>query len=192
MNHSKLLCNQQNCHLDQQYAVQCAPFLIGLKISSMICVPYSEVSVIRDVFAPFGIICKVVLRCNQRATLILYREKQLGSYMKNPKVKEYLKLFGYKSESLDYIFQRFTKRYEAYRKQKDTFPHELGFLLGYPVDDVIGYIENNGKNCLYTGYWKVYTNLPESLALFERFNQAKEIVMRMLADGISIANIVTA
>ncbi len=36
--------------------------------------------------------------------------------------------------------------------QGKQFPHEMGLLLGYPVEDVVGFMENNGKNYLYSGY----------------------------------------
>lgn len=49
-----------------------------------------------------------------------------------------------------------------YQTIQEDFPHEMGILLGYPVEDVEGFIINNGKNELYTGYWKVYDNLTKN------------------------------
>ena len=37
-------------------------------------------------------------------------------------------------------------------EEKGAFPHEIGLLLGYPVEDVLGFIRYQGKNYLYTGY----------------------------------------
>ena len=37
-------------------------------------------------------------------------------------------------------------------EEKGAFPHEIGLLLGYPVEDVLGFIRHQGKNYLYTGY----------------------------------------
>ena len=44
------------------------------------------------------------------------------------------------------------KRYACYMEEKGAFPHEIGLLLGYPVEDVLGFIRHQGKNYLYTGY----------------------------------------
>ena len=41
------------------------------------------------------------------------------------------------------------------------FPHEIGVFLGYPLDDVKGFIKNEGKKYLMIGYWKVYSDLAE-------------------------------
>ena len=51
------------------------------------------------------------------------------------------------------------------RKGK-RFPHEIGVLLGYPAEDVKGFVVNEGKNYLYSGYWKVYGDLSEAKQLF--------------------------
>jgi len=74
-------------------------------------------------------------------------------------------------------------------KKDGAFPHEMGLLLGYPVDDVMGFIENRGKNFSHTGYWKVYSNPLEAITLFERYNQAKKIVIKMVSQGVSIRDI---
>lgn len=65
----------------------------------------------------------------------------------------------------------------------------MGLLLGYPVEDVIGFIQNDGENFLYSGYWKVYTNLSEALEHFERYNLAKETAVRMVSEGKDIFQI---
>ena len=38
-----------------------------------------------------------------------------------------------------------------------AFPHEIGLFLGYPFEDVMGFIENKGENYLCSGCWKVYS-----------------------------------
>ena len=70
------------------------------------------------------------------------------------------------------------------------FPHEMGLLLGYPLDDVTGFIEQKGKNYLYAGYWKVYTNMGEKICLFQAFEEAKEALIQAVARGIRIEELV--
>ena len=59
------------------------------------------------------------------------------------------------------------------RLVQNEFPHEIGLLLGYPFEDVIGFIENEGRNYLYSGYWKVYKNKEEKCKLFNLYNQTR-------------------
>ena len=64
--------------------------------------------------------------------------------------------------------------------------YEMGLLLGYPIEDVRGFIEHNGCGCLYSGYWKVYRNVPLKKKMFEDFEKAKESVIQLLAEDIDM------
>ena len=61
-----------------------------------------------------------------------------------------------------------------YRLLKRTcFPHEIGVFLGYPLEDVKGFIDNKGKNCESCGVWKVYCNREEKDKLFQKLKNAR-------------------
>jgi hypothetical protein len=40
--------------------------------------------------------------------------------------------------------------------------------------------------CLYSGYWKVYRNVPLKKKMFEDFEKAKESVIQLLAEDIDM------
>ena len=44
-------------------------------------------------------------------------------------------------------------------------------LFRLPLEDVKGFINNRGRNFLYTGYWKVYSDLQQKVDLFGCFEQ---------------------
>ena len=48
----------------------------------------------------------------------------------------------------------------------DCFPHEVGLFLGYPLDDVTGFIEQKGKNYKCCGIWKVYGDPQQTQDIF--------------------------
>lgn len=48
---------------------------------------------------------------------------------------------GYEQFDLESILLEFGRRYRSYRTENKSFPHELGLLLGYPLDDVEGFIK---------------------------------------------------
>ena len=52
--------------------------------------------------------------------------------------------------------------------------------------DVTGFIENNGKNFLYIGYWKVYSDLPECKRIFQAYSHAREHIIHMISCGMKI------
>ena len=96
---------------------------------------------------------------------------------------------GYSLNNTERILRKVAYRYEAHMKLRAEFPHELGLLLGYPPQDVAGFILHKGKDFLYSGYWKVYGNLSESLRRFQAFDLAREQVVHMMSDGTSIRQI---
>lgn len=53
---------------------------------------------------------------------------------------------------------------------EQQFPHEMGLLLGYPIEDVVGFMEHSGKEYLYSGYWKVY----ENVSIYEIYKKDSE------------------
>jgi hypothetical protein len=96
---------------------------------------------------------------------------------------------GYKTQKLVYVLKEFSMRYRYYMNYRGEFPHEIGLLLGYPADDVKGFIDNGGKNFLYTGYWKVYSDLHETIEVFEKYNHAKKLITQLVKQGSSIRSI---
>jgi hypothetical protein len=57
-------------------------------------------------------------------------------------------------------------------------PHEIGIFLGYPLSDVKAFIRYNGRYYLMNGYWKVYSNVPYAVRMFQAFDHAKEDMLR--------------
>ena len=41
-------------------------------------------------------------------------------------------------------------------KTSESFPHEIGLFLGYPAEDVQGFIRNCAAKPKLVGAWKVY------------------------------------
>lgn len=76
----------------------------------------------------------------------------LEEYICKEDSKDFLVNMGYKDCSLLAVLREFAVRYQRYTAKMAPFPHEMGILLGYPIEDVWGFIENEGKNYLYTGY----------------------------------------
>lgn len=96
-------------------------------------------------------------------------------------IEEFFKVQGYEEvyettgeEFLNSILTHLRERFQCAYGRRKEFPHEIGVFLGYPMEDVIGFIENNDKNCLCTGYWKVYSNPERAKNLFRYYDEARE------------------
>ena len=103
------------------------------------------------------------------AQIYAYRPEKLKCALCQGQTKCLLQELGYKTDDpaqcIDHLKKRFIK---------ENFPHEIGIFLGYPYEDVIGFIENKGNSYLTNGYWKVYSNKDEKLKLFDEYNKIKK------------------
>ena len=141
---------------------------------------------VMDLVQGSGITCFCVMRTTKKTAFLLYRKAKLEAYIFKPEVQQLLRKLGYEDFSLENVLHSFRKKYQAHMNQGKQFPHEMGLLLGYPVEDVVGFMENNGKNYLYSGYWKVYADVPAKKHIFTRYDEARETLIRLLANDIGI------
>ena len=170
-----------------QLALQCAPLITGIKISNLLMVAAENEDLVMDLVQGSGITCFCVMRTTKKTAFLLFRRSLLEAYLNNSEALDILKKAGYEDFSFGKILLRFKKHYEAYlNDEHKQFPHEMGLLLGYPIEDVRGFIEHNGCGCLYSGYWKVYRNVPLKKKMFEDFEKAKESVIQLLAEDIDM------
>lgn len=65
-------------------------------------------------------------------------------------------------------------------------PHEIGFFLGYPYDDVVGFIENKGENSLCSGCWKVYSRARDAQACFCCYKTCTAAYEDLFDEGVPI------
>lgn len=176
--------------LKTQLALQCAPLLTGIKLSNLLTAAGDQAEEMERLFRDTDITVHTLCRTEHRMTLLLFREKELLAYLNRKEVKETMELFGYQTLRLTDIFEKLCARYQKYMSDHQSFPHELGLLLGYPVEDVLGFVENEGRNYLYSGYWKVYGNVAKARNTFERYNAAREDAIRMISAGMEITEYV--
>lgn len=123
-----------------------------------------------------------------RALIYVYRRSHLMRDFGQEEIKQLLGYFGYPVEKgLPEIIGCLKQRLSQVRQLPDgldhEFPHEIGLFLGYPVEDVRGFIENKGKNCLCCGCWKVYCNACEKQTLFRQFEQCRRLYVYLHEQG---------
>ena len=61
------------------------------------------------------------------------------------------------------------------RLAADGFPHEIGLFLGYPPEDVYGFIENKAMHAKCVGVWKVYGDEQATRKKFELYRKCRRV-----------------
>lgn len=172
--------------IETQLALQCAPLIAGLKTSNLLIIPKENVPKVKRILKRTILSYFILYVGEEKTILLVYDASSLGEYLGRKKVKNLLLQWGYKESSMREWLYLLQERYKRYVEERANFPHEMGLFLGYPVEDVVGFIENSGKNSLYSGYWKVYGDVSEKMKLFQKFDMAKENLIQFLASGMTI------
>lgn len=167
-----------------------APTLAGLKTANMFnyCIEdeivlNEQLRQLNQELNPKGVYLEVLRHSVKSVLVYVYRPKQLRQDLKEIKTYHLLKTMGYDHPlEIEKILTEIKQRLQL----GEEFPHEIGILLGYPIDDVIGFITQGGENYKYCGYWKVYKDEEKSLQLFEAFNHCRQLYDTLFLKGYSL------
>ncbi len=168
---------------------QCALTLSGIKVANLFTVRFSKKEILYNDIKFWNNKFKntdikiVLLKVSSNSALIyMYRNEMLKNDLKDAKAKEILSSYGYGDLSVLMAINNLSKRLH----QSDEFPHEIGLFLGYPTQDVEGFICHKGKDCNLCGYWKVYGDTKEALQKFARYDKCKAMYKKLWEDGRDI------
>ena len=172
-----------------EVVLQCAPLLKRLKVSCVISLEETLYEGLKELLGDTDI-SYWRLSCSEGKCLVLfYRPDELERYLSSPKIRSLIYEYGYLDMSLERMLVRLCCRVEAFAELGMGFPHEIGAFLGYPPDDVKGFIENEGGKYLMIGYWKVYSNPAKARMIFKEYDRAKDCAVNEFITGKSIREI---
>ncbi len=173
-------------------AFQCAPVIAGVKVSNLLTVPSKQDSQVKDFLEGTELSCRKLAGDHGRSVFLLYRKKELAFWIIRRSNQALLAHAGLGNLGLERLLDQLAQRYHSYFKDGSPYPHEIGVLLGYPPEDVRGFVVNKGKNCLMCGYWKVYGDPAACRKQFEAFDRAREEILSRISEGISLHSILSA
>ena len=176
----------------------CAATILGVKHGTLFSCPKEDIINIEKINKQYSVLLlekdiyiKPLYQCKNRHFLIAYRKRQLEETLRNKKISAFLKKAGYPigdnmdmEKMLDFLAVRIMAN--------NSFPHEIGFFLGYPPEDVFGFIKNKGSNYKLCGYWKVYGSVEKAKSLFESIALCSENMKSIILSKKSFPLIINA
>ncbi|MFO3665381.1 DUF3793 family protein [Anaerococcus sp. ENR0831] len=160
-------------------ALYCSQVLANIKPSNLFTISNTAYEVDKLIetwnkdFNKYGIYFQVLTKRENTSSILCFRKDLLQKFLSYEKTKCFLKNCGYDTSNIASCTRCLKDRF-----LEDEFPHEIGLILGYPYDDVIGFIENKGRNYLYSGYWKVYKDKEDKCKLFNLYNKIRRIYIK--------------
>ena len=184
--------------LEESLVEHCAPTLAGLKTASLYrFFPENvrqfalQMKLWRAWFARCGL-CLTVLRGsreNNDYLLYLYRPRALERELGQPEVRAFLRALGYDvSQGSGGLLRQLGVRLRTCR----DFPHEIGVFLGYPLEAVRGFMENQGRNYTCCGCWKSYGDPAQARRRFSSYRACTAAYKRRYAGGMGVAQLTVA
>lgn len=185
-----MLCQKNT--MDQLLAVYCSPTLSGVKPASLVSCgkeyPYA-LEQYQQAFTSRLISFLPMYTKNRQWLLLVYHQKLLQQQLTIPAVQKLLQLFGYPvQQNLAALLSHLRRRLQ----ETETFPHEIGLFLGYPIEDVLGFIRWKGKNYKWRGYWKVYGDVEKAKHMFAVLEEISRAATDKVKQGRTILEVFSA
>lgn len=173
----------------------CAPTLAGIKTANLFTCPIASPKALQQSLCcinrrlqPKGLRI-LPLRVSEHSALIYaYRPKKLSQDLSDSDARLLLKKRGYEPENCERCVCQLAKKLRMH----EEFPHEIGLFLGYPVEDVCGFIENGATNAKCTGCWKVYGDAEAAQKKFAQYKKCTRVYCAQLAKGSDIERLTVA
>ncbi|MCI8293381.1 MAG: DUF3793 family protein [Hespellia sp.] len=184
-------CSNENqkIRLQFQIVLQCAPLLKGMKAAAVLKIARESRRYLKELFSETDILYRVLYDNREICLVFFYRENDLHQYLNQVGIRRFLKEYGYNEMECGNVLTRLGGRIQKFLEQNTEFPHEIGALLGYPLEDVREFIRHNGKKCILSGYWKVYQNPGRASMIFRAYDRAKVCAVNEFLVGRSLSEI---
>lgn len=179
---------------DELVIRHCAPTLASIKTGSLFSCNYESVKELYESIRSLNqrLASKglriLPLKCKDgRALIYVYRPGKLEYDLNNENAFILLRDCGYVDCNSNHCIVRLIGKL----REAGDFPHEIGLFLGYPPEDVEGFMYRKDE-AKYTGCWKVYGDVESAKRTFARYRKCTNSYMNQLSEGFKIERLTVA
>lgn len=173
----------------------CAPTLAGIKTGNLFSYTYRSAEEMRSAVRMWnrrlgkkGVRILPLRYRGRQALIYVYRPAHLNADLRNADAGRILAQCGYRCAASAQCIAELMRRLRS----SDDFPHEIGLFLGYPPEDVSGFIEQKACGYKCAGCWKVYGDEQKCRRLFAQYKQCTRAYERMLQNGADVSAMTVA
>lgn len=169
--------NRENIS-EELVVVHCSPTMAGLKTGSLFNCPAQNDGVflkrIREMnrrLIPRGVRIVPLKNMGQSILVYMYRPDSLRKDLSDSTAKQILAERDYPVGETERCVVELVHRLN----DDKGFPHEIGLFLGYPPEDVDGFIKNGAAGAKCIGVWKVYGNVETAKHKFAQYKKCTRL-----------------
>ena len=177
--------------LRERVVRHCSPTLAGLKCGSMFRVesdPHGILHQTREIEGMLrdrGVRVRIISFDGEGSLVYVYRPSMLRARIADREVMSFLEDYGYDSGNAEHMVDQLCRRFVLCPRM----PPEVGVFLDYPMEDVRGYIENEGRCCRCIGCWKVYGDVEAAERTFRSYKRCRDVYCRLFSQGHDLARL---
>jgi len=167
----------------------CAPTLAGLKTGSIVTCTHegrpelnAAICRMNRTLRGKGLLA-IPLKWNRNSAIVyVFRPEQLKRDLNGTEAARILEEKGYGQTGVNGMIAELIGRL----KNDGEFPHEIGLFLGYPPEDVRGFMENRAGGCKCAGLWKVYGDVGTAEKRFACFKKCSRVYSECYRRGVPL------
>ena len=155
----------------------CAPTMAGLKTGNLFAC-HERGAALRECLRGLnrrlgdrGVRILPVCRQGERTLLYMYRPALLARDLRDGRARAILWARAYPVDHPARCVTELSRRLSA----GGEFPHEVGLFLGYPAEDVEGFITHRAQDAKAVGVWKVYGDVEQAKRTFALYDKCKRV-----------------
>lgn len=154
---------------------------------------------LRDVNAatePRGVRVEVFARRRGSTMIYVHRPGLFGEFMDLEPVATLLEVEGYDVRDPRACLLHLRDRIASFDRcprdayGRDRYPHEIGFFLGYPLNDVLAFVRHRQRGVLLRGCWNVYGDVAHAQGVFNMYDALTGMRMTRYERGVPFAELV--
>jgi hypothetical protein len=182
----------------------CSPTLAGLKTANLFNCGYKTEEELKEYLhliniklSDKGVRVMPLKYSDNKALIYLFRPEKLEEDLADEEALKLLKDAGYEAECCLGYGGQGTQCAGKYcpglgkclahlmdrLRTSQSFPHEIGLFLGYPPEDVKGFLDKDNKKCKCVGAWKVFGDGEKAKKKFAQYKKCNSVYSRLYAEG---------
>lgn len=176
----------------------CAPTLAGIKTANLFTCTYQDkLEVVKDIRRVNKLLVKKGIKAlparysNHRVLIYVYRSSFLEKDLCDQDTSNILAGLGYEPGNVNACINCLISKLSSFT-DSCGFPHEIGCFLGYPPEDVKGFIENKGECSKCVGCWKVYGDEKKARDTFDRYKICTAEYLKRYSEGTDLESLAVA
>lgn len=174
---------------------QCSPTMAGLKTGNLFTCPYANkcelncnIRKLNMLAVPKGVRIVPLKFSKNRALIYMYRPEKLKADLSDSEAESILKDMDYPTKNAEECIVKLVHRLE----NEESFPHEIGLFLGYPPEDVSGFIKKGARGAKCVGAWCVFGDEEKAKKKFALYKKCTSLYKKAYCKFNSIDRLIVS